>query len=370
LSAYRGWTPRDADVHDSELWWRLHALRTEWLNHALSSAPADRGAAEDAITRLYALLGHAPPRFAWVDSPAAAARMAPPPDQVQNADGPWYLENRMAWLVSELRHRMDRRIGSPPTCYRSIVDIGVRDPLRRLVRDPVAGMVRAALPDRIGLCWYGQHEADWVAYYDAHQRIVGTRFARADAAQLALWTTLVRSCGWWWPRADVCAIAERPLAVRTEPVDDDARLHHATGPAIVFPDGWAVHAWHGTRVPCWVIDGPTVALIARERNVEVRRCAIERIGWAAFIERAGLTLVRQAPDPGNPGCELRLYDLPYQQWGAATRLLLAVNGSVERDGTRRWYGLRVPPWFDDPIDAAGWSYGLTGAQYAGLLRRT
>jgi hypothetical protein len=51
---------------------------------------------------------------------------------------------------------------------------------------------------------------------------------------------------------------------------------------VVFPDGWAVHSWHGTRVPSWVIDGPTVERIAAERNVEVRRCAIERIGWTAF----------------------------------------------------------------------------------------
>lgn len=131
-----------------------------------------------------------------------------------------------------------------------------------------------------------------------------------------------------------------------------------------------MHAWHGTRVPSWVIEAPTVDRIADEGNVEVRRCAIKRIGWGAFIDQAGLRIVGQAADPGNPGSELRLYDLPYQRWGAPTRLLLAVNGSVERDGTRRRYGLRVPPWFDDPLDAAGWTYGLTGAQYAQLQRRT
>jgi hypothetical protein len=123
-------------------------------------------------------------------------------------------------------------------------------------------------------------------------------------------------------------------------------------------------------VPSWVIEAPTVDRIADEGTVEVRRCAIERIGWGAFIDQAGLRIVGQAADPGNPGSELRLYDLPYRRWGAPTRLLLAVNGSVERDGTRRRYGLRVPPWFDDPLDAAGWTYGLTGVQYAQLQRRT
>jgi hypothetical protein len=161
--------------------------------------------------------------------------------------------------------------------------------------------------------------------------------------------------------------------VHTEPAPgepDDVRPHHDTGPAVVFPDGWGVYAWHGTRVPSWVIDDPTADRIAAEPNVEVRRCAVERIGWPAFVERAGLTLVGQAPDPANADCALNLYDLPSRQWGSTTRLLLAVNGSAERDGTRRQYGLRVPSWFDDPVDAAAWSYGLTGAQYALLLRRT
>jgi hypothetical protein len=76
----------------------------------------------------------------------------------------------------------------------------------------------------------------------------------------------------------------------------------------------AVHAWHGT----WVIDAPTVDRIADEGNVEVRWCAIERIGWGAFLDQAGLRIVGQVADPGNPGSELRLYDLPYRRWGAPT----------------------------------------------------
>lgn len=350
-------------------------------------------AAEDAIAGLYAMVDRPRPAFVWVGSPAAAVRMLPLSLRTLAFDGAWPLESRLATLVSALRERLDRRIGAgniysrrvalpldPLVALRSgeylwsIVDIGIRDPLRRVVRESVAGMVRAAVGERLGLMWFGQHDADWVAHYDVHRRVLGARFGAADAAQLELWARIARSCGWWWPREDVCVIAERPTATRTEPVPGatygEVRLHDAAAPAVAFPDGWAVHSWHGTRVPSWVIDSPTVELIAAERNVEVRRCAIERIGWAAFIDQAGLALVGQAGDPGNPGHELRLYDLPYQQWGRRTRLLLAVNGSVERDGTRRRYGLRVPPWFDDPIDAAAWSYGLTGPQYAQLRRRT
>ena len=400
MSARRGRSSRRGPVSSTsteefDLWWRAVGLRAEWLEHSLSSAPADRAATEDAIAGLYGLVNQPPPDFVWVDSPAAAVRLLPSAPPATAPDGAWPLENRLATLVCALRERLDRRLGVHRSSHglaapspvpdavaalrtgvtlSSVLDANVRGALRRGVRDTVAGLVRSATSERLGLLWYGQHDADWVAYYDLQYRIRGARFAPADLAQLELWAALARSCGWWWPRADVCVVAERPAELHTETVpgsiNGEVRLHNASGPAVSFPDGWAVHSWHGTRVPSWVIEAPAVELIAEERNIEVRRCAIERLGWETFIEQARLVLVGQAADPGNPGSELRLYDLPYQPWGTSTRLLLAVNGSVERDGTRRRYGLRVPPWFTDPIDAAGWSYGLTGAQYGQLLRRT
>jgi hypothetical protein len=311
-----------------------------WSKHAFSTDPADRAAAEDAIARLYALLDEPPPEFVWVPSPHAAVPHLPPP-QALSLGGPLPLEARLATRVAALRQR---RREFPPE-------------LRQTIKESIAGLVRAAIPQPWGLHWYGQQDAYWVT-------------PDSGDPELELWATLVRSCGWWWPREGFCVVSERPLAIRTEPSGSAYRLHSATGPAVVYPDGWAVHVWHGTRVPSWVIEDPTADRINQEFNVEVRRCAIEHLGWPAFIDQAGLKLLSRAPDPGNPGCELELYNLPRQKWHAPTRLLLAVNGSVERDGTRRRYGLRVPADFDHPLDAAGWSYGLTGAQYAGLRRRT
>ncbi|WP_216206794.1 DUF6745 domain-containing protein [Amycolatopsis aidingensis] len=376
-----------------ELWWRAVALRAEWQRHILRTGPADRKATEEAIAGLYALLGEPRPRFVWVDSPAAAMRLLPPPPTLR-LGGPWPVESRIATLASTLRRRLDWYTGGhrepwmntagPPadplsalrsgTTIQSLVDEGIGDVLRRVARESVAGVLRAELPERLGLVWYGQHEADLVARYEASRLLHGNPLPAADAEQLELWATIARSGGWWWPRGDRCVIAERPAAVHTEPLPgtayDEVRLHHADGPSVVFPDGWAVHAWHGTWVPSWVIEAPTVRRITSERNAEVRRCAIERIGWQAFIDRAGLTLIGRTADPGNPGCDLSLYDLPRHRGVTPARLLHVVNGSVERDGTRRQYGLHVPPWFDDPIDAAGWSYGLSGAQYSLLRRRT
>ncbi len=180
-----------------------------------------------------------------------------------------------------------------------------------------------------------------------------------------------QSAGWWWPHTDFVLVCERPSAIHTEDLGDGRRrLHRADGPAVVWPDGWSLHFWHGTRVPAWVVQAPSVAAIHAESNVEVRRCAIEVLGWDSYLASAGLRLVDTAADPGNPGCMLRLYDVPAEVWGEPARVLLATNGSPERDGSRRRYGLPVPADVDTAVHAAAWTYGLTHDQYTRLVRRT
>jgi hypothetical protein len=179
-----------------------------------------------------------------------------------------------------------------------------------------------------------------------------------------------QSAGWWWPHLDFILACERPHTLHAEQVGDGRRLHHSDGPAVVWPDGWSLYFWHGTLVPAWVVEQPTVAAIHAESNVEVRRCGIEALGWDAYLAAAQLRLVDSAADPGNPGYDLRLYDVPAHVWGEPARVLLATNGSPERDGTRRRYGLPVPADMDTVVHAAAWTYGLTHDQYAGLARRT
>ncbi|GAA4878301.1 DUF6745 domain-containing protein [Kitasatospora terrestris] len=384
------------------------ALREEWLRHGLAAAPADRPRAEAAVRELYALAGTPPPRFTWVDSPAAARPLLPGTRTPRFAEtarlrpADWPLASRLAALQSALRERLDARVrGRPATTWGTpaparqlartqppraalaagvdpdvLADVAVREALSGTLGDAVRGPLRTALLGTAasGTTWYGQHDAAWVGPYDVLARAGLARFDPDDLRLLGPWAELARSTGWWWPDATHCVLAERPAAVHTEPLahahHGERRLHRADGPAVRFADGAALYVVHGTPVPEWVVTGPTVELIHAEPNVEVRRCAIERLGWDAYIGLAGLRLLAEAPDPGNPGFRLRLYDLPREAAPVPARLLLAVNGSAEPDGRRRRYGLAVPPHFDDALAAAGWSYGLSGAQYATLVRRT
>ncbi|WP_344828643.1 DUF6745 domain-containing protein [Actinocorallia longicatena] len=375
---------------DTERRLRAAAIRDEWLGRAYACEPADRAAAEAAVSELYRLIGEGPPEFVWVPSPAAARPLLPAPVRLRGTEMParpadWPVATRLAGLACDLRGRLDLRTGrkwSPfgwePFSGRPTGEImveGVRDPLRQSVIEGLLTPLRTALmpdgPPPLDLAWRGQHDAAWVGYYDAWRRAGSIGYRPSDAAQLDLWAVLARSCGWWWPGEHRCVIAERTSSVRTEDLGGGRhRLHDATGPAVVYPDGWSVYSWHGTRVPAWVVEEPTAELISAEPNIEVRRCAIERLGWDTYIDQAGLRLVGAAPDPGNDGSELRLYDLPRTVLNRPARVLLVVNGSLERDGTRRRYGLGVPAHLDDPLAAAAWTYGLPVSRYAELARRT
>ena len=254
----------------------------------------------------------------------------------------------------------------------------VRDALAASVSDAVRAPMRTGLlpasDDSSALTWYGQHDAHWIAHHDIQARIGLARYRDSDTRQLALWATLARSTGWWWPGRGRCVMAERPAEVHTEPAPGgrhgEVRLHHPDSPAVRFADGAELYALNGTRVPAWVITDPTVERIHREANVEVRRCAIERIGWDCLHRTGRAAARRQRRRPRKP--RLRPAPLPRTAAGlgppgARTARRQRLRGTRRR---RRRYGLGVPAHIGDPVAAAGWSYGLTGDQYSRLLRRT
>jgi hypothetical protein len=93
---------------------------------------------------------------------------------------------------------------------------------------------------------------------------------------------------------------------------------------------------------------------------------IEIVGWDQFTKH--LTLVAEAPDPGNAPHMIGLYDLPdgFDLYEQRARILLVTNGTVERDNTRHRFGLPVPAHHTDPIEAAADLYGWPVAAYRQL----
>ncbi|HPB46902.1 MAG TPA: hypothetical protein PLP95_13695, partial [Microthrixaceae bacterium] len=186
-----------------------------------------------------------------------------------------------------------------------------------------------------------------------------------------------QSAGWWWPHREFVMVCETPDMIVREQVGPRGwgshQLHNDRGPAIRWRDGWALHFWHGTRVPAWVIDGPTVEKINAETNSEIRRCAIEAYGWDLYLEHLGANPVDVADDPGNPGHTLRLYDVPNSRElydGNDVRLLVMDNASRDRDGSRRTYAETVPATIATCVAAAAWQFDVPETTYRELVRAT
>jgi hypothetical protein len=91
-----------------------------------------------------------------------------------------------------------------------------------------------------------------------------------------LWE-LAQSAGWALAHTDICWVSERHHILKR---DDRGRPHSLTGPACVWPDGFAIYAVHGVPVPPYVIERPneiTAERIDGEENAEVRQVMMERL---------------------------------------------------------------------------------------------
>lgn len=381
----------------------------QWHTDITGNAPVDHAATEEHIRGVYRTEGLAPPETVlWFDSPLAGAIaqsilwmhgqrvISSWPRTWQQADES--IRKRCYRRFPErLRNWLESPAVAPLWEIQSSVDAAVRATITR----PHTPFWQQWTPEQIPVPQIWAQAADTVHAHLGYQ-VLPSPPAMVDAHPIhcAAWDcgapphwrsradfsmegrlavaapltamgidipaikdhiALARTASWWWPLHNVAIATERPEQIIT---DDRGRLHNPDGPAITYRDGFSIYAWRNTPVPADLIEnGWDVPRIIAERNTEIRRCAIERLGWDIFLDELGGKPIASALDPGNPGFTLDLYDFPEQllnvgQQRGPRRVLLCTNGSVERDGTRRRYGLLVPSRHTDPVEAAAELYGI------------
>lgn len=230
---------------------QLARIRDEWISCGLSTEPADRPTAEAGIRASYTAAGLEPPRFIiWLESPRAGI--------IGQAIA--------AEIITETANEKSRRENESE--------------IKSRIDSWSDGVV------------YGQHSAGYYSYYEAMESLGVTGMELIHGQQ-----QVARSAGWWWCFSGFAIVTERPVLINR---DANGNLHSDTEMAIRYPDGWGFYAWHGRRVPEWVIMNPSMEGIAAEENTEIRRCAIESMGWDNFTKAASLTCAGCAADPGKP----------------------------------------------------------------------
>jgi hypothetical protein len=155
---------------------------------------------------------------------------------------------------------------------------------------------------------------------------------------------------------DLTVVLEPPQKVSTEDVAGGGRrLHSDDGPALEWADGQVHYIVHGVQVTPEVFGGQlSVEQISALPSAELRRIAIERMGWQRWLDLAAPPLIGEGPDPAHPGTVLRLYDVP----DADTRLLLTRTGDLGLPRADRERAEPVPARLADPVEAAAWRYGV------------
>jgi len=335
---------------------QLPAIRDKWIAIGLSTERADRTRAEAAVRLAYLQGGlAAPARIVWAGSPMAGARLASSLARArsQRLAPKSSLEVR-SHVTEQVTLRASNLISSQVSkAVRSEVVNQVASQVAGQVWGPVRHHIERQIEGRLDGAGYGQHDAHWIAFYDALGRL------GVDVPGLEGLTELTASCGWWWPFEDVCVLSERHTVLAR---DGQGRLHSANGPAVAYPDGWLVYAWHGVGVAESIILHPetiTIADIQSERDVEVRRVLLERYGFDRYIMDMGAMPIH-ADDTGTLyRCELE---------GDEPLVVVSVmNSTPESDATRKRYVLRVPPDMTRAREAVAWTFYQKAEDYRPAL---
>ena len=316
---------------------RLTEFRDAYLAHGLSTAPSDRDRAAAAVALAYRAAGLEPPKIiVWLNSPLAGAYGAAMLAQVraQVWDQVWAQVGAQVWdqVGAQVRDQV-----------RAQVWAQVWDQVRAQVVDQVRAQVGAQVWDQVwaqvSRAAFGQHDASWVGFYAFFDRVLG--LPGADKTRGL--DEMAQAAGWWWPFENAVIITERPTQLHR---DDRNRLHSETTAAIKYPDGFAVYAYHGTRMPADVYEKPgalNVQRIMSEENAEVRRAMIALYGRDKFLADAGAEVVHclgeDYPVAGLRDARLLKLDIRREPYFAVD----VRDSAMQPDGSRRRYMFRINP---------------------------
>jgi uncharacterized protein DUF6745 len=325
-----------------------------WRAVAAATGPADRTAAEAGVRLAYALAGLAEPeRIVWADSPreglVLAARLT-----AEGTTGPGVVDEVRTRPWAEARSRLSGRLGPAAwAAHWAVTGAQLWDTTTMLTERIRTGVVESPglpcgeLPARLILldAVLGQHDAPWLAAFDGQDG--GERLAGLAA--------VARAAGWWWPYERTVILTERPTELHR---DEAGRLDRADGPALAYPGGFALHAWHGMPVPAEFLGGLatlTPQRIREEENAELRRVMLEHYGYDRYLADSGAEPLQR--DEAGVLWRITL------EGDEPLVMVEVVNSTPEPDGTHRTYWLRVPPRTRTAREGVAWTFGLTADEY-------
>ncbi|MDG6102806.1 hypothetical protein Daura_41180 [Dactylosporangium aurantiacum] len=406
----------------------LGANAAKWLAAGLSTAPADRAAAADAVRLAYRCAGlPEPAHVVWFASPAAGARAAALLTGRRDLPGP--LPERPMTTAARRAARAGltlptARLGVTTT--EAAGDLAVAEELRAQGCPPVPGTagvsVRAQVrttpwaaaraevhellgPDGWARLWAacgadvwrmvndrvatplrthlrnelpthvravlldavgGQHDAGWLAAFDAAASRADHSRGETPAAVLAAAQRLAGLAG--LARSAGWWWPYANVAILTDRPDE---LHRDNVGRLHAAQTPALHYSDGFALHAWrgmPIPSDLVDRLAHLTHAQIaaeRNAELRRV----MLEHFGYErYLREAGARrlGADACGV-LWQLTFADDEPLT-MVEVVNSTPEPDGTSRVYWLRVPPTTRTPRAGVAWTFGLTEEEYQPLVQ--
>lgn len=298
---------------------QIPAWRAKWVEIATSCAETtetEQGLADTHLRALYRAVNlEEPLNIAWTASPLAAAIAG------SCAAAVWDDENR------DLRPRPERRgrLLKAPDGYDGVVRAAWqatmdaldghvrRDEMSRAAWTAAVYCCRAASGKTVSLSgdihdlaaramvdrfrgYYqmmdgGNYWPGWPAFISFFRQVV-----KLDLDEFEKWQhyEFLATLGPRMVHEQFAVFSDRFLAFR---IDEEERPHADGEPSHEWRDGWELYYWHGVLMPKrFIVADPaeiTAAEIMAERNTEVRRAVLERVGRDRLLDHPSCRLVQR-----------------------------------------------------------------------------
>lgn len=352
---------------------QLPVYADKWTKIGTCTDRADRAAAEAGMDETYAYAKLPPIRFrTWASSPPSMVLAFISSDALEKGVTLNQLET-ICWpslpkLPAMSQGILDNARQQVQDFYNFLKN---DNKLPKEVADKDAlGVFQTALKEFAWQFGYGQHDANWLAFYEFFKDVCG--LVEETESLTGLWE-VAKASGWYLPytsddgkegRVWHC---ERQTALH---LDDRGRMHCTTGPAISFEDGTKIYYIAGVHITKpHIVESPkdiTIEEIEKEPNAEVKRVMVDMYE----SERAGRSRGDFILNSGAVAIHRDEFGILYkkQMQGDEDMVFVQVDNSTpEPDGSIKKYMLRVPPTITRAKQAIAWTFDLKEEEYAPLV---
>jgi len=270
------------------------------------------------------------------------------------------MQNLFYNLMDNLGENLGQNLGQNlMSNLRHNIMVNLEENIRKNLRENTWEKIK---PPYVSTNLLGSMDAFWIAFYEFPEKFLGVEYKIEDKKILNIWSTLAKSCSWFWCYENYCFVSDRPekLSFNTQ-----NKLHCEDAPAVKWIDGWEIYYWNGTEVPKqWIIDKNSITkeTIIKEKNAEKRRCIREIIGTKQY---ANLIDIKEIDKDHVNGQDVILYRTKEKD-DIINEHIYYVN--VTCHSTLREYFLCIPKVAaKNAWSAVAWTFKMNEQEYKPII---